>query len=57
MTSRSILLFNGVFNDLYKNYASDFYFKPYLLYESRWCILPTHYVKKIFFSVNHAHSL
>ena len=42
---------------LYKNYASEFYFKPYLLYRSQCCILPIHYVRKIFFSVNHAHSL
>ena len=24
---------------LYKNYASEFYFKPYSLYKSRWCIV------------------
>ena len=28
---------------LYKNYASEFYFKPYSLYKLRWCILPTAY--------------
>ena len=28
---------------LYKNYASEFHFKPYLLYKSRLCILPNAY--------------
>ena len=39
---------------LYKNYASEFYFKPYSLYKLRWCIviLPIVYTlrkKDIFF--------